>query len=240
MAKKEKEGGLDENEIKQVVDADGDGVADSIQGFPYGLKTALVKIGDSPYHKGQKGKNVRMGLSVAKKLEANNWGEIVKGSIKDPLTPVKEAAKALLILAVFGLFSVLGSYEAKAQVSVDKALYNASYSNRATDTVTNTGTAVLASGRIAGQGKVSIQVNCTEISGTTGGTITLLGSLDGTNFKAVPTAETQTSVTTATAADVTTQTFIWRLNDNPFLYYRVSWAGTGTMSATIGGRIMKH
>lgn len=85
-----------------------------------------------------------------------------------------------------------------------------------------------------------IQVVCTEISGTTGGTITIQGSLDGTNFKAIPTEETQTGITTATAADVASQVFVWRIKGNPFLYYRVSWTGTGTMAASFTAKMLSH
>lgn len=100
------------------------------------------------------------------------------------------------------------------------------------DTVTNGGTAYLTVQNIGSAEYTGFQVNCTEISGTTAGTITLLGSLDGTNFKAIPTVDTQTSITTATALDVASQTFVWRIAGNPFRYYRVSWTGTGTMSAS--------
>jgi hypothetical protein len=108
------------------------------------------------------------------------------------------------------------------------------------DTVTNTATIFLTSPRMAGtKDMATIQVNVTKISGTVGGTISLLGSLDGTNFKALNTAETQTALATVTATDAS-NVYHWRLNGNPFLYYRVSWTGTGTMAASFTAKILSR
>lgn len=128
------------------------------------------------------------------------------------------------IIAICAAFNI----ESKAQELTLLSPYSLS-----SDTVTNGGTAYLTvRARQINSSWTSIQVDCTEISGTTGGTITIQGSIDGTDFKAIPTTDTQTSVTTATAADVASQTFIWRIQGNPFPYYRVSWTGTGTMAAS--------
>jgi hypothetical protein len=137
--------------------------------------------------------------------------------------------KKILIIAGLTIASIAAlSIKSKAQELTMLSPYSLS-----SDTVTNTGTAYLTvRGRQINSSWTSIQVDCTEISGTTGGTITIQGSIDGTDFKAIPTTDTQTSVTTATAADVASQTFIWRLQGNPFQYYRVSWTGTGTMAAS--------
>lgn len=101
------------------------------------------------------------------------------------------------------------------------------------DTVVNTATITLTSARIpsAAGASVTVYISVTKISGTVGGTLTLMGSHDGTNFKALNTAETQTALATITATDAT-NTYHWRLNSNPFPYLRVSWTGTGTMSAS--------
>lgn len=114
-----------------------------------------------------------------------------------------------------------------------KSVYNLN-----SDTVTNTATVYLTSGRIAGtDGITTVQVNVTKISGTVGGTISLLGSLDGTNYKALNTAETQTALATVTATDAT-NVYHWRLSASPFIFYRVSWTGTGTMSASFSSKIL--
>lgn len=106
------------------------------------------------------------------------------------------------------------------------------------DTVVNTATVFLTTGRIAGvSGVVTVQVNVTKISGTVGGTISLQGSLDGTNFKALNTAETQTALATVTATDAS-NVYHWRLSSSPFTYYRVSWTGTGTMSASFTSKLL--
>jgi hypothetical protein len=106
------------------------------------------------------------------------------------------------------------------------------------DTVTNTATIYLSSTRVAATAgsKVTVYVAVTKISGTVGGTLTLQGSMDGTTFKALNTQETQTALATITATDAT-NTYHWRLDGNPFPFYRVSWTGTGTMSASFTSRL---
>lgn len=157
-----------------------------------------------------------VGSKKAEQLKARGWVEIV---------------------GVFLLFAMLFSAPAKAQQSVLSDLK--SVYNLTRDTVSNTGTIYLTSGRVAGPGDVTIQVNATKISGTVGGTISLQGSLDGTNFKALNTVETQTALATVTATDAS-NVYHWRLSGSPFLYYRVSWTGTGTMAASFTAKILKH
>lgn len=177
-----------------------------------------------PYH--ETGTKFQAGTKKAKELVARGW--------------VKMASMIALLL--------VSSFCVHAQTSVLQSLYNGtnSYSlaellasTTTSDTVTNTGTGVLTTKRIAGPGTVTIQVNATKVSGTVGGTITLLGSLDGTNFSALNTEETQTALATKTAADASAN-YHWRLKNSPFLYYQVSWAGTGTMVATFTATVMKH
>lgn len=106
------------------------------------------------------------------------------------------------------------------------------------DTVTNTATVYLTSPRVLGEKSTTvIQVDVTKISGTVGGTISLQGSVDGLTYKALNTVETQTALATVTATDAT-NTYHWRIAFNPFLYYRVSWTGTGTMSASFKAKVL--
>jgi hypothetical protein len=108
------------------------------------------------------------------------------------------------------------------------------------DTVTNAGTSYLTTKAIRSVARnyTAISVNVTKISGTVGGTITLQGSTDGTNFKAISTTDTQTSVTTITAADASA-VYNWRILGSPFPYYRVSWTGTGTMAASFSAQFYR-
>lgn len=107
------------------------------------------------------------------------------------------------------------------------------------DTVTNTGTGTLTSPLLkSANAPTTIWVAVTKISGTVGGTITLQGSLDGTNWKAINTPETATALATFTATDAS-NTYHWRLNSSPFPYYRVSWTGTGTMSASFTAKVFR-
>lgn len=180
-----------------------------------------------PYH--ETGTKFQAGSKKAKELVARGW--------------VKMASLiALLIIASFSMVEV------KAQASVLQPMYNTGTTHfvedfatvtAVSDTVTNTGSGALLSKRIAGPGSVTIQVNVTKVSGTVGGTISLQGSLDGTNYKALNTEETQTALATITATDAS-NVYHWRLSKSPFLYYRVNYAGTGTMVATFTATILKH
>lgn len=110
----------------------------------------------------------------------------------------------------------------------------------ASDTVTNTGTGYLSVRNPGAKSGTTVQIVATKISGTVAGTISLLGSVDGINYKAFTLAEASTAGHTFTATDVASQNFIWRLNDNPYLYYRVSWTGSGTMAARFTAKLLSR
>ena len=112
--------------------------------------------------------------------------------------------------------------------------------NLTSDTVTNTATQYLQSPAIspAPATSTTIWIAVTKISGTVGGTITLQGSLDGINYKAINTVDTQTAEATITATDAS-NTYHYRLAGSPFPYYRVSWTGTGTMAASFRAQIFR-
>lgn len=112
--------------------------------------------------------------------------------------------------------------------------------NLSSDTTVNTGTSYLQLKNSGVAQTVTVQFNATKISGTVAGTVTLMGSLDGTNFKALTQQEVSTAIPTFTATDVATQSNIWVIKNNPYQYYRVSWTGTGTMSAKFSALLMTH
>lgn len=109
--------------------------------------------------------------------------------------------------------------------------------NIQSDTVVNTATAFVTTRRAVQEraAYTVIQVNVVKISGTVGGTLTLLGSTDGVNFSAFRTIETATALATHTAADATAA-YHWRITGCPFPFYRVQYTGTGTMSASFSAQ----
>lgn len=131
-----------------------------------------------------------------------------------------------------GLVAFLTAFSAQGQVY---SLTNSLSPYATSDTVTNSGTGTLTTrSNITAAPAVTttFRVYATEISGTTGGTITLMGSMDGTTYKAITTPNTVTALATHTATDVATNQYDWIISGSPFPYYRVSWTGTGTMSAS--------
>jgi hypothetical protein len=141
--------------------------------------------------------------------------------------------KLIFILSAVALLIVCQP-EAKSQ-SLYKLL--STYSKEV-DTVTNAATSILTSGLVSsGSTTATVQVNITELSGTTAGTLTLFGSIDGTNFIALTDATAVPAIATKTATDVASQSFLWRVTGNPMRYYRVSWTGSGTMAATFNAQL---
>lgn len=136
---------------------------------------------------------------------------------------------------LFILLFALVAFVSSAQVFDLKSIYSVT-----SDTVTNTGTVYLTTPSVsaAPATTTTIWVAVTKISGTVGGTITLQGSLDGTNFKALNTPNTATALATFTAADASA-TYHWVISGSPFKYYRVSWTGTGTMAASFTAQMFR-
>lgn len=146
------------------------------------------------------------------------------------------------LILVFALF--LG-ISASAQTAMVKKFTNGGVPFYVTsDTVTNTGTNFLTNRYIvSGQAQnVTICWTATKQSGTVAGTVTLKGSMDGTNFVTISGTNMYGSdtYTTFTATDVATQTNCWTIRGNPFPYYRISWTGAGTMAATQTASFVAH
>lgn len=146
---------------------------------------------------------------------------------------------------ILGLVAFVFAFAVNAQVIVPlsgtqmvKSYQNVSHKTAyiTYDTVTNAATNYLTNKfLVSGAAQsVTIQWTAVKLSGTIAGTLTLLGSLDGLNFTAITGNNTigNITVSTFTPTDVATQTKTWVLQNNPFPWYRVSWAGVGTMAAT--------
>lgn len=142
--------------------------------------------------------------------------------------------KKLLIILFVGLVA----FSANAQVY---SLQNSLSPYTTIDTVTNSGTGTLTTLvaiSAAPATTTTIWVGVTKLTGTVGGTITLQGSIDGTNWKAMNTVGTQTALATITATDAS-NTYHWILQGSPMPYYRVSWTGTGTMTASFTAKLFR-
>jgi hypothetical protein len=92
--------------------------------------------------------------------------------------------------------------------------------NLTKDTVTNAATKAFKVKAKDGEG-VSFIITVNKISGTVGGSATLQGSNDGTNFQDVATAVTLT--------DVATQGKALDFDKRKYLWYQWKVTGTGTM-----------
>lgn len=135
--------------------------------------------------------------------------------------------KKLLILS--GLFALVAAFipagPAQAQMSVPKTLTTTAFGN-ALDTVDNTEQHVTtpADGLIKNWGTgVTAEVVTKKISGIVGGTLVFQGSMDGTEWVTIGSAASVSDASTNYSFNTTVRWY----------YYRVSWTGAGTMSASM-------
>lgn len=107
------------------------------------------------------------------------------------------------------------------------------------DTVkTNDSIVYLTSPRVLGPAdNVLVEIVGTKISGTVGGVISLQGSINESQYKAILLEGVSTALNTYTATNVSSQTFIFVVPHNPYLRYRILWSGTGTMSAKFTAKV---
>lgn len=122
------------------------------------------------------------------------------------------------------MFLICVTFAVQAQTrSLMPALVTTTSYGNTLDTVTNTATKVTTGYSVSSWTRgVTAQVVVKKISGTVGGSIALYGSLDNTEWTIIGSA---TTASDASANYSFNTTVAWR-------YYRISWAGTGTMSAS--------
>lgn len=107
------------------------------------------------------------------------------------------------------------------------------------DTIVNTATDYVEYQVKAYHKTMSIQALVSKVSGTVAGTVTIQGSLDGTNFVTVSTTYLDgTATLTALNQSATTKLFV--ITGSPYRYYRLSYTGSGTMSARLYGYLVAN
>ncbi|HEX7906236.1 MAG TPA: hypothetical protein VF487_20320 [Chitinophagaceae bacterium] len=127
--------------------------------------------------------------------------------------------KKLLFALAFAVSLIAGS-ELHAQGSVNHT--TTAYGNLL-DTVDNTESHVMTPYKPSSwKTGVSFVVVVKKISGTVAGSLELQGSMDGTEFALIGSA--------TTPADQS-KNYVFNTTQK-FVFYRISWAGAGTMSAS--------
>ncbi|HTJ53731.1 MAG TPA: hypothetical protein VL443_29955 [Cyclobacteriaceae bacterium] len=126
-----------------------------------------------------------------------------------------------LAFAAFNVNAQIANVKMKTAAGVDSAI------------VTNTGSGSVVYA-LSSKQPFSVQANFVKTSGTLGGTVTIYGSNDGTNYFALTDATSTPTITTYTVTDAGTyaspQIKAWFLKDHPVKYLKITWAGTGTMA----------
>lgn len=194
---------------------------DTVEG-PVDL-TERVKVeitDDHEKHHYDVGEVIECSPVLASKIVKNGWGKILK------------------TLALLMMFALGVSAQSTSTVTLKVRFANADV---LTDTVTNTATGYVSTLTAIVNPALSttVQVNIVKISGTVAGTVTLQGSVDNV-YWSTATSGALAITATYTATDVATQSKNWVIANSPYKYYRATWTGTGTMSATIGGVVWSH
>lgn len=104
--------------------------------------------------------------------------------------------------------------------------------------VTNTATVACSLTVANPYNTITIQAVVAKTSGTIAGTVTLQGSVDGVNYETVPVSLVAGGASTYTATDLATQAKSFVITGSPFLYYKLSYTGSGTMVGTLSGYIL--
>lgn len=130
--------------------------------------------------------------------------------------------KLLTLIALLFTLSVV-SNQAKAQFG-NAALMPLV----AGDTLVNSDTQNKIFTATAGYNAVTLQPIFTRLTGTGTGTVTLYGSLDGTNYKAIG-----SNAFNISASPTTVTTDIWPLSLASYVYYKTAVVSTGTVTGII-------
>lgn len=138
--------------------------------------------------------------------------------------------KILGLIAIFTM--TLFAPKMEAQVLNFTSSYNLT-----SDTVTNAGTNTLKVKSGFTYQWVTAQVIITKISGTPAGNVIMQGSNDGTNFVAIPQWDNYRIVAGDTLVPTnvsgTCGNKIWIFKGSKYLWYRVTYTGSGTMAASM-------
>ncbi len=135
---------------------------------------------------------------------------------------------------LFAAMALLVSFSASAQTEGTLASLLSTTNSTALDTVSGSvpRSQVL---RVPGSyGVITVVTTVTEISGTTAGTVKLYGSLDGTNYALVDTNYF------SPADQAAAQSYAWHIKPSTFTYYKVTYTGTGTMSAKLATKLLRR
>lgn len=122
----------------------------------------------------------------------------------------------------------LSAYTNAQQTGVS-SMKNLTYPIYTVDTVTNTGTGEIFVNATFGYSNITIQPKVTKISGTMNSNSKpqLYGSIDGTNYYSIA---GDTLHITNTSSPIVIN---WVLTQQNYKYYKITWTGSGTMSAKL-------
>jgi Phr family secreted Rap phosphatase inhibitor len=139
------------------------------------------------------------------------------------------------------IFSVLMALAVLAILTIGMASAQTYTMTGSGDTITNTETEACSLKVNNPYHRISIAAQVTKQSGTVAGDLTLYGSVDGTNYIVVDSCvllNDDSAPAVYTATNVAAQTRVWYIDGAPYLWYKISYTGAGTMAALMSGYLL--
>ena len=145
--------------------------------------------------------------------------------------------KKLLIIILF-VGSLFAAQKVEAQrININTTSLTSSTYGALTDTVTSTSAKYLVSGVIPATQELRVVALFTELSGTTAGTASLEGSVDGTIWFSLERNNSDSAVASYSLTDVASQTKSWTISYPTLKYIRVKTVGISTPNFTVAAKI---
>lgn len=138
--------------------------------------------------------------------------------------------KKFVLAGLIAVFAFAVPYQSSAQVTLIST-----GNSLAKDTVTNTGVKTLGTKLPGYYETVTLQFTTANLTGTQGGTVIPVASIDGITYNTC-------GVVFGPASSTVTATALGGVFDVPkgYLYYGVQWTGAGTMTGTITGKLISR
>jgi hypothetical protein len=142
--------------------------------------------------------------------------------------------KVFLFIALALAFAV----QSEAQrVNIPPTVMTSSTYGASSDTVTSTAAKYLVSGILPATQYLRVAAVFTEISGTTAGTASLEGSIDGTIWFTLTRDNSDSAVASFSLTDVASQTVSWSLSDPTIRYVRLKTVGISTPNFRVQAKV---
>lgn len=147
--------------------------------------------------------------------------------------------KKLGLILILGVVAMFIAPNVEAQSNLISANTHAII--KTLDTVVNTGTKTMTSGRVSGPlQNVSVTTLNVAATGTFTGIARLWGSLDNVTYTRIRSTQLQGAQVDSLLIDAAHAKYTWVVEKSPFQYYQVQTTGPTSGSFTVQGKYVAH